>query len=771
MRELRVAHLREYRNANTFLHSLLCGKKWVPEVILTTVEPPARLPVRGSGVFIQARVCRARPKAIGESDALAVSEALPFLEYEIARQLMLKLKVLGRNAAFSLKSEIDVGSQLIVATTTATALYCDAMPPPRVLQISRTIAVHDEEDKQLVQLQKKIERISAKNREWLLAESSRQAEKNRRVISRKIKEAQLRKASAKLESNQRRDALKQPPMAGRPSRNNSVDTEDCLRDSMTLQRNNSSKGEKKSPKPASGHKSSSSESSSSGSDTSSSSSSSSCISSSSSGEETKVDTIEVMKKNKSPSRVSSSRTVGDTENRLIKNDSDLVNDDSDYYADEYGLDSIDELGKSQVPDIEAFDELQEDVENEDLGGRHRHHRRLYRDDKQPFVLEIDDETDEDIMSVLLDKQLPEGVRICTTQHVPGGKHLELADVQMLMSMLRVKWNPTSRETRSNQFFTGAFQELFANLCARLEPLAPVAIVGLRTQVNLTPNDMVELICTGKVVLERGEGTGKRIEEENSDDSDDSDVTTAEIGMRMREEAEQRQLWCDVEESVEQTFSRPLGPIESTVIVNMLSAQSRKILYGLDPNCKLPWDDRLTSLVDTTSHASMVPPQTLMPLPASFMARTASAGGINRDTSTSSMPGFAFTFSADDEPVELTPLFHTTGGVVTEYLGSMSMHFIRESRMGEGAGFHRFVTECNMVARAHVASLGGNAMLGYRAVPAESGGRVYKSLVYNVITLSGCAVKVDYSSLREGNQRPSGKVSSKRRLKKTRSLSF
>lgn len=51
---------------------LLCGKKWVPENILSSVEPPSRLPVRGAGVFIQARVCRARPKSSGESDALAV---------------------------------------------------------------------------------------------------------------------------------------------------------------------------------------------------------------------------------------------------------------------------------------------------------------------------------------------------------------------------------------------------------------------------------------------------------------------------------------------------------------------------------------------------------------------------------------------------------------------------------------------------------------------------------------------------------------------------
>lgn len=71
---------------------------------MATIEPPARLPITGRGCLIQARLCRPkRDDSRGDHQAKEVSDGLPFLEYELHRQLINKLHVKGMNAIFGLR--------------------------------------------------------------------------------------------------------------------------------------------------------------------------------------------------------------------------------------------------------------------------------------------------------------------------------------------------------------------------------------------------------------------------------------------------------------------------------------------------------------------------------------------------------------------------------------------------------------------------------------------------------------------------------------------
>ncbi|CAI5711443.1 unnamed protein product [Peronospora destructor] len=145
----------------------VCGSKWVPEMMIASIEPPAGLAMREKGAFIQARVFRHRRKGNGDVNATIVSNALPFVEYELYRQLIVKMKVLGANAVFAFDSQIQVGGSLIVGVITGTGLYLPALPPPPTLRIERNIDVKDDEDRRLVQLQTQIKELSKFNTDRL----------------------------------------------------------------------------------------------------------------------------------------------------------------------------------------------------------------------------------------------------------------------------------------------------------------------------------------------------------------------------------------------------------------------------------------------------------------------------------------------------------------------------------------------------------------------------------------------------------------------------
>ncbi|KAF9203563.1 hypothetical protein BGZ49_006276 [Haplosporangium sp. Z 27] len=176
----RMCHIPFHRKSSPFPMSLVkcqkCKKKYVPEILLSTVEPPAELGVVGQSAFVEAHVCRAKKRKDGESNATIVSDAIPFVEYDLHRQLMYKLKIHGLNAIFGLRFQLTVGDSLIVAVACGTAMYLSALPTPPALRISRNLDVIDEEDKKLLEMQRKIMDLSEANRQNLEAAKLREQE-------------------------------------------------------------------------------------------------------------------------------------------------------------------------------------------------------------------------------------------------------------------------------------------------------------------------------------------------------------------------------------------------------------------------------------------------------------------------------------------------------------------------------------------------------------------------------------------------------------------
>nr|KAJ3418010.1 hypothetical protein HK105_000483 [Polyrhizophydium stewartii] len=164
----RASHVTYRRSESPFPMALarcaVCRKKYVPEVLLTTIEPPPELEIIGKGVLIEALVCRQKKMRVGESRAVNTSESIPFAQYDLHRQLMYKLRMHGLNAIFGLRFQISIGENLMTAIATGTAVYVRALPTPPALKVLRTLDVVDEEDEKLMDLQRKIMSQSETNR-------------------------------------------------------------------------------------------------------------------------------------------------------------------------------------------------------------------------------------------------------------------------------------------------------------------------------------------------------------------------------------------------------------------------------------------------------------------------------------------------------------------------------------------------------------------------------------------------------------------------------
>uniref|UniRef100_A0A8C4RX49 C2 calcium dependent domain containing 5 n=1 Tax=Erpetoichthys calabaricus TaxID=27687 RepID=A0A8C4RX49_ERPCA len=142
-----------------------CRRQKVPDVLFTTIDLPIEAAVTGKGCLIQARLCRLKKKAQGEANATAISNLLPFMEYELHTQLMNKLKLRGMNALFGLRIQISVGENMLVGLASATGVYLTALPAPGGIQIAGKTPSDIAYEQHISNIQKKINDTISRNKE------------------------------------------------------------------------------------------------------------------------------------------------------------------------------------------------------------------------------------------------------------------------------------------------------------------------------------------------------------------------------------------------------------------------------------------------------------------------------------------------------------------------------------------------------------------------------------------------------------------------------
>ncbi|XP_029991693.1 C2 domain-containing protein 5 isoform X7 [Sphaeramia orbicularis] len=142
-----------------------CRRQKVPDVLFTTIDLPPEAAVTGKGCLIQARLCRLKKKAQGEVNATAISNLLPFMEYELHTQLMNKLKLRSMNALFGLRIQISVGENMLLGLASATGVYLTALPASGGIQIAGKTPGDLSNEHHILTIQKRINDTIAKNKE------------------------------------------------------------------------------------------------------------------------------------------------------------------------------------------------------------------------------------------------------------------------------------------------------------------------------------------------------------------------------------------------------------------------------------------------------------------------------------------------------------------------------------------------------------------------------------------------------------------------------
>ncbi|XP_028603237.1 C2 domain-containing protein 5 isoform X13 [Podarcis muralis] len=281
--------------------------------------------------------------------------------------------------------------------------------------------------------------------------------------------------------------------------------------------------------------------------------------------------------------------------------------------------------------------------------------------KDAFVLEIDD-TDamEDVHSLLTDVPPPSGFYSCNTEIMPGINNWT-SDIQMFTS---VRVSRLNNVTLTNQTLNKTFNDLCENLLKslyfKLRSMIPCCLCHVNFTVALPEDELIQVTVTAVAIT-----------------------------------FDKHQALQAAKTPAEKTLQRASTDNEEQLQFPMELSS--------DPHAPQQFSPAKEDLENASSH-------TAVQRAISFDKPSPLTEGQSRRSGSSGM-------SSTVPVVKMTPLSFIAGAKITKYLGIINMFFIRETTSlreeGGVSGFlHAFIAEVFAMVRAHVAALGGNAVVSY-----------------------------------------------------------
>ncbi|XP_035396689.1 C2 domain-containing protein 5 isoform X26 [Cygnus olor] len=309
--------------------------------------------------------------------------------------------------------------------------------------------------------------------------------------------------------------------------------------------------------------------------------------------------------------------------------------------------------------------------------------------KDAFVLEIDD-TDamEDVHSLLTDAPPPSGFYSCNTEIMPGINNWT-PEIQMFTA---VRVSRLSNINLTNQTLNKNFNDLCENLLKslyfKLRSMVPCCLCHVNFTVALPEDEIVQIAVTAVAITfdknQALQASKPPIEKSQQRASTDNE----------------EQLQFPLELSSDPLASQPFSP-------------AKEVLEGASSHTGIPaaQRDRCNSWIELIKLKAQTIRRGSIKTTASLEKASPLAEGYLRHRS------FPSCANSTVSVVKMTPLSFIPGAKITKYLGIINMFFIRETTSlreeGGVSGFlHAFIAEVFAMVRAHVAALGGNAVVSY-----------------------------------------------------------